>query len=823
MAEQPCLIIAYLDFWRLLIRCSQIPLPDGSIDITLTSIQPNGYTATNRIASELESGSASFEINYPMLDDGRWEGPEKTGGSDAPDYLWSRRWIMGEYQFIARIEQLEVSPISVSCSHDVYDLYEDDLNGGPAATNTCRQFIECSPLRPTYINEDRGAFSIRTIHQRVESCEIEADVVTAKGDDVIGGPWHMSISRRRKRKSFSMKGWPSGDYWIRFRALQDGAPTGAYCVRLFTKQGRATESRIRANNLDTTNIGCGTLFLTDDTFFDHTQGIQFLPDSTQRMPDRPAIESDRPWELDALTIHDISYDEQNRQFRMIYRTGSHIPEQSERKKALRHAHMLAVSQDGITWEKPNLNLTEFEGSKANNILSNRPTPFLSGKHDHESDEARRAIEHATIRYYNADRDGPIDMAEIFVAPGDHRGFPLACRSTETPPPPEGDDLFRCPNSSDRGHTPLIERNGDYLVLSREPLVYGGVGQNLMHGTETVRGHANLDGSKGLFYFYRPTTPGYAPHWAPSDNLCRSRRQIAVLWTTDGLNWQRRYAISPDEFDVDGTVFYSMNVIGPTGSCLVEDPPPSGFKRNLHARSALKKNPMYLGKVLHYELWRGHLWPELVWSRDLVTWHRFTKQRRPFIELGSPGTYSGGWSREAEGQSYQFGDEWWFPYSASPSLHYTSKAFLNQSTFDQFKKRFPHYLKEGNFKSWRDIYDNRRPVQNFAGIARCKAGRVAHAEPINETGHLVTQPLSTNASQLVVNAAVAPGGSLRIEAQNTDGSGIQGWQLDDCEPFTGDTVTHTMAWRGQKELPKGDGPLRLLIEMNRSKLYGMSFS
>ena len=106
MAEQPCLTIAYLDFWRLLIRCSKIPLPDGSIDITLTSVQPNGYTAINRIASELESGSASFEINYPMLDDGRWEGPEKTGGSDVPDYLWSRRWIMGEYQFISRIEQL---------------------------------------------------------------------------------------------------------------------------------------------------------------------------------------------------------------------------------------------------------------------------------------------------------------------------------------------------------------------------------------------------------------------------------------------------------------------------------------------------------------------------------------------------------------------------------------------------------------------------------------------------------------------------------------------------------------------------------------------
>ena len=42
-------------------------------------------------------------------------------------------------------------------------------------------------------------------------------------------------------------------------------------------------------------------------------------------------------------------------------------------------------------------------------------------------------------------------------------------------------------------------------------------------------------------------------------------------------------------------------------------------------------------------------------------------------------------------------------------------------------------------------------------------------------------------------------------------------------ITGDTVAHTMSWRGQKELPKGGGPFRLLIELNRSKLYGMSFS
>ena len=36
-----------------------------------------------------------------------------------------------------------------------------------------------------------------------------------------------------------------------------------------------------------------------------------------------------------------------------------------------------------------------------------------------------------------------------------------------------------------------------------------------------------------------------------------RRVLAVMWTRDYLHWERRFVLSPDEEDLDGTQFYHM--------------------------------------------------------------------------------------------------------------------------------------------------------------------------------------------------------------------------------------------------------------------------
>jgi len=812
-----CMKLVFKDYWRITFSLENVPISDGPVEVSLTAISPNGYRDPQPVAATLVDGATQFEVVYPLLDDGEWRGPVKGGGTEEYTRGWDRRWTMGHYVFAARLDRPGLSPVTVATRLDVYDLYKVP-KGEHTATHSSRQFLECSPLRPIYIDEDRAGFHVRTVSDRVSECEIEADVVLAKTNESQAGPWRLTVDHRRRRRSFSTKGWPRADYWIRLRAVHQGEPVGPFCVRLFTKEGSGVAARSTPADAPL-DLGSGTVFLTDRTFFENDDGVRFCPDPVPTVPDRPVIEPDRPWELTNLHTRDMSYDSENRQFRLIYRTYSHGPQQPGSADTMKNVDLLAVSSDGLQWEKPELGLVEFNGSTANNILSNKPRSLINGKFDKTSDEARRALQSAKFHFYDADRDGSFDLDELFI-PHWKRGFPADCKSiveaNAIPEPSDGDDIVR----GVTGATAMIERDGDYYLLTREPVVYAGMGQDLRHATETVRGHANLDRSKGLFYFYRPTPPGYPPHWAPSDNLCRGRRCIAVLWTTDGLTWNRRFALSPDEFDVDGTVYYAMNVIGPIGSDLVL---PHTFKRDLYAQSALAPGPMVLGTVLHYELWSGRMWPELVWSRDLVHWERFNKERRPFIELGEPGSYRGGWIRGQEGQAFQFGDEWWFSYSASSSLHYMSKAAAFQGDLDRFKKRFPNYRKMGGFQSWEQAFQQRANYHAAPAIARCKVGRVAHAEPANGKGRLISKVLQAAGDRLVINAAVAPGGSVAVAVTDAANHDLPGYGLADCVTFTGDDTAHSMAWRSSARQSLEGRPIRLHFELDRANLYTFRFA
>jgi len=217
-----------------------------------------------------------------------------------------------------------------------------------------------------------------------------------------------------------------------------------------------------------------------------------------------------------------------------------------------------------------------------------------------------------------------------------------------------------------------------------------------------------------------------------------------------------------------------------------------------------------------------MWPELVWSRDLVRWKRFTKERRPFIELGPPGSYRGGWVRDQEGLAFQLRDEWWFPYSASPSLHYMGKAALFQGDLERFKKRFPNYRKMGGFRTWEQAFEERPRFRSGSAIARCKMGRVAHAEPHNGQGRLVSKVVQAGGDELVVNAAVAPGGRITVAITDPDHHDLSGYHLGDCVAFTGEETAHTIRWRSTDRQSLQGRPIRVHFELDRASLYTFRF-
>lgn len=84
----------------------------------------------------------------------------------------------------------------------------------------------------------------------------------------------------------------------------------------------------------------------------------------QPVPREVVLVTDRPWEGNTSAYYTVFQDSDR--YRMYYR-GSHFDEQSG-KPAHREVACYAESRDGIRWEKPELGLFEFNGTKRNNIV-----------------------------------------------------------------------------------------------------------------------------------------------------------------------------------------------------------------------------------------------------------------------------------------------------------------------------------------------------------------------------------------------------------------------------------------------------------------------
>ncbi|NUQ65334.1 MAG: hypothetical protein HUU20_22940 [Pirellulales bacterium] len=109
-----------------------------------------------------------------------------------------------------------------------------------------------------------------------------------------------------------------------------------------------------------------------------------------------AILCDQPWEGNTSAYYAIFPDDDR--FRMYYR-GSHVDEKTKRATHPEFA-CYAESRDGLTWEKPQLGLVEFNGSKQNNIVwagqgTHNFTPFKDGNPACEPGARYKALAGAT--------------------------------------------------------------------------------------------------------------------------------------------------------------------------------------------------------------------------------------------------------------------------------------------------------------------------------------------------------------------------------------------------------------------------------------------
>jgi len=106
-----------------------------------------------------------------------------------------------------------------------------------------------------------------------------------------------------------------------------------------------------------------------------------------------------------------------------------------------------------------------------------------------------------------------------------------------------------------------------------------------------------------------------------------------------------------------------------------------------------------------------------------------------------------------------------------------------------------------------------------GLAKLRRDGFVSLDAGDETGRVVTRPLTFEGSQLFVNVKVGPGGYLKAAFADLAGKPLGGYDTLACKPVTGDRLSAPIAWMSQERIEcTNDESLRLIFELKNAKLY-----
>jgi hypothetical protein len=142
--------------------------------------------------------------------------------------------------------------------------------------------------------------------------------------------------------------------------------------------------------------------LLDSRIVENTENARLTIGKVQKYKANPLFEEDKPWEKRFDNLYaNVIYDEQEKLYKCWYSPfivdnsakGMTLEERKQRPYESpddrEMAICYAISKDGIHWEKPELGIVEFEGSKKNNILIRGPHGAGIFKDLREPDPAKR--------------------------------------------------------------------------------------------------------------------------------------------------------------------------------------------------------------------------------------------------------------------------------------------------------------------------------------------------------------------------------------------------------------------------------------------------
>ena len=172
--------------------------------------------------------------------------------------------------------------------------------------------------------------------------------------------------------------------------------------------------------------------------------------------------------------------------------------------------------------------------------------------------------------------------------------------------------------------------------------------------------------------------------------------------------------------------------------------------------------------------------QLLMSRDGIRWNQ-TNKRQPFLKPRGAGHYDAHMVSMTS-QPVEVGDQVRFYHGAAACHH--------------------------DWWLWGPSEDMDHPEAKDSSLARYSLGLATlrkdgfaglYANQYRD-GLVATQALISEGSKLLINARCGLNGSVRVEVCNRDGKVLEPCSKENCDPFSGDSVEHTMTWKGNPDVP-----------------------
>jgi len=285
-----------------------------------------------------------------------------------------------------------------------------------------------------------------------------------------------------------------------------------------------------------------------------------------------------------------------------------------------------------------------------------------------------------------------------------------------------------------------------------------------------------------------------------------RRSFGIMTSRDFDHWTKPKLCICADLEDDKTIARRIEASRP----IIQAPDdPALMRTEFYGVGLMPYESVCLGFIWVFSVNNNSLWAgnqegpielQLAGSRDLYHWNR-CGGRRQIIEQGK--------ARTATDKDWDcgvittpncpivVGDEIWLYYGGHNITHGDSALYKN---------------------------DPRRGTQATAaiGLATWRLDGFMSAKAGGEPGTLTTKPVILEGNRLVINAD-AKAGRVEVELLDENGRPIPGLDGNSCDAFTGDSVRHTVTWKGKSDLSAFAGrPVRVRFHLRNADLYSYAF-